>query len=89
MIVAKDEAEHVEIRISDNGIGIEPAQQKYVFEKFYRVPTGDLHPTKGFGLGLSFVKNIINLHKGEVWLESKAGQGSHFFLKIPRKYEKD
>lgn len=87
MIVAKDEPEHVEIRISDNGIGIEPAQQKYVFEKFYRVPTGDLHPTKGFGLGLSFVKNIINLHKGEVWLESKAGQGTHFFLKIPRKYE--
>jgi len=86
-IVAKEEHEHIEIRISDNGIGIEPAQQKYVFEKFYRVPTGDLHPTKGFGLGLSFVKNIINLHQGEVWLESKAGHGTDFFLKIPRKYE--
>lgn len=86
-IYAKDEAEHIQIRISDNGMGIEAAQQKYVFEKFYRVPTGDLHPTKGFGLGLSFVKNIISQHQGEVWLESKVGHGTDFYLKIPRKYE--
>jgi signal transduction histidine kinase len=88
-IHARDEGEHLTIRISDNGPGIAPAHQKMIFEKFYRIPTGDLHPVKGFGLGLSYVKNMMSLHGGEVWLESRLGKGTDFYLKFPRKHEED
>ncbi len=71
------------IAITDNGIGIAPAHQQAVFDKFYRVPTGDLHDVKGFGLGLSYVKHITELHGGSVSLNSRPGKGSTFTLKIP------
>ena len=75
--------------VADNGIGIAPEHQEKIFEKFFRVPSGDMHDTKGYGLGLSYVANVIKQHHGTVQLESKPGQGSRFSIRIPRKHGKD
>lgn len=73
----------VTITIKDNGIGIEPGLHKKVFEKFYRVQGGNLHDVKGFGLGLSYVKSIIESHGGTIELYSELGNGSEFVIKLP------
>ena len=71
------------IKIEDNGIGMSKAAQKKVFEKFFREHTGDLHNVKGHGLGLAYVKQIIDDHNGEVFVESEKGKGSTFIIKLP------
>ena len=71
------------IIISDNGIGINKKEKKLIFKKYYRVSNGNLHNVKGFGLGLSYVKEVINKHKGKVKIDSNLGQGTTVTIVIP------
>ena len=73
------------VRISDNGPGIGPEFQHRVFQKFYRIPTGNLHDVKGFGLGLYYVKTICDAHQWRISLESEMGKGATFVIEIPAK----
>jgi two-component system phosphate regulon sensor histidine kinase PhoR len=77
--------EYIEFSVSDNGIGIEPAYKEKIFDKFFRVPTGDKHNIKGYGLGLSYVAEVIKRHHGHVYAESEFGKGSTFIAKMPYK----
>ena len=70
-------------KIKDNGIGMTPSVQKKVFEKFYRVSSGNIHNTKGHGLGLAYVKHIIDIHKGSINLESKKDKGTTISVSVP------
>ncbi|MEM9052373.1 MAG: HAMP domain-containing sensor histidine kinase [Bacteroidota bacterium] len=73
--------------VSDNGIGIKKDQQDKIFDKLYRVPTGDVHDIKGFGLGLSYVRAIIEKHLGIVSVKSELGKGSTFTIQIPHTHD--
>jgi signal transduction histidine kinase len=74
-----------EISVSDNGIGIAPEYKQKIFDKFFRIPTDDKHNTKGYGLGLSYVSEILKRHMGFIFVESETGRGSSFIIKLPAK----
>ena len=82
-VSTKSVAKGIEIAVADNGVGLSKEEQGLIFEKFYRVHTGNQHNIKGFGLGLSYVKAIVQLHSGEIKISSKLGVGSTFYITIP------
>jgi two-component system phosphate regulon sensor histidine kinase PhoR len=84
-IRSRNERNGIIISIADKGIGISPEQKKKIFEKFYRIPKGNLHNAKGFGLGLSYVSLLTKVHNGMIDVYSSPGQGSEFILFLPSK----
>ena len=82
-ITTCNRGEGIEITVEDKGIGMTKEDQKHIFDKFYRVHTGNVHDVKGFGLGLSYVKAIATAHQGSIDVKSEPGKGSKFFLFLP------
>lgn len=82
-------ANGVEVSVKDRGIGMSKEARKHIFDKFYRVHTGNLHDVKGFGLGLSYVKAMMTAHKGQIDVKSELGKGSTFILVFPHRIETD
>lgn len=82
-VSTRDSEQGVELTIKDNGIGMGEDVQKFIFDKFYRAESGNLHNVKGFGLGLSYVKSVIDAHKGKIRLRSRRNEGSEFKIFLP------
>ncbi len=83
LVSASKQGERIRISIQDNGNGIPAASLPRIFDKFYRVPSGNVHNVKGYGLGLSYIKTIMEKHGGSISVESKEGEGSCFYLNFP------
>jgi two-component system phosphate regulon sensor histidine kinase PhoR len=82
-IVTKNEGSELWVSIADNGIGIDEKDRRLVFEKYYRVPTGNVHNVKGFGIGLSYVKLMVEAHQGKITLDSEVGKGTIITIAVP------
>jgi two-component system phosphate regulon sensor histidine kinase PhoR len=83
LVRTRDHKDGIEIEIIDEGIGIAPNMKSKVFEKFFRVRTGDVHTVKGFGLGLSFVRDVIHRHRGKISLSSELNRGTSVSIFLP------
>ncbi|HAQ38570.1 MAG TPA: hypothetical protein DCX89_00935 [Saprospirales bacterium] len=84
-VSTRDVANGIELSFKDNGLGMSKEARKHIFDKFYRIPTGNIHNIKGFGLGLAYVKALVEAHQGKVSVKSELGKGSDFILFFPRK----
>jgi|TARA_B100001105_G_scaffold230746_1_gene203129 two-component system phosphate regulon sensor histidine kinase PhoR len=82
-IVSEDKNNSILIKVIDNGIGMTSDVKNKIFDKFYRETKGDIHDVKGHGLGLSYVKKIIDLHNGTIYVDSEIGRGSAFIITLP------
>lgn len=83
IISTENQGKELIIKINDNGIGIEKSEQSKIFDRYYRVSTGDIHNVKGFGLGLTFVKQMVEAYKGRIKVSSSLGKGTTFTLIFP------
>lgn len=83
IIRTRSTADSILLTIQDHGLGIDKENQKHIFEKFYRVNTGNVHDVKGFGLGLNYVKQVVELHHGTITVDSKLGEGTTFTITLP------
>lgn len=83
-VILRDQPRQVSLTISDNGIGIDRNNVRHIFERFYRVSTGNVHNVKGFGIGLNYVKAIMDLHEGKIICESEPNRGSSFTIILPK-----
>lgn len=88
-ISTRNERNKIILSIADNGIGISAENQKHVFKKLYRVPTGNLHDVKGFGLGLFYVKTMVEAHGGKIKLNSELSKGTTFTIEFPINLKND
>ncbi|MCK5839868.1 MAG: HAMP domain-containing histidine kinase, partial [Bacteroidales bacterium] len=86
-IATSNRKDGVLILIEDNGIGMSMGAQKNIFDRFYRATKGNVHNVKGFGLGLSYVKEIVSLNKGDIWVKSEVSKGSIFTVFLPFKVQ--
>ena len=83
LVSTRTEDNYAVLEIADHGIGIAKEDQKHIFEKFYRVSTGNVHDVKGFGIGLNYVYQVVSLHKGKIGITSELGKGTTFTIKLP------
>ena len=84
-IETRNEDSQLVVSVRDNGVGISKANQRRIFDKFFRVSTGNIHNVKGFGLGLSYVKKIVEEHQGKILVDSELGSGTTFIKNFPLK----
>lgn len=84
VVSLKENSREVTLSVQDNGVGIPAEFKKRIFEKFFRVPTGDIHTVKGYGLGLSYVDAVVWAHNGAIEIESELGKGSCFIIRFKR-----
>jgi two-component system phosphate regulon sensor histidine kinase PhoR len=82
-VSVNDLKQYLELRVADNGIGIAPEYKRKIFDQFFRVPSGNRHNIKGYGLGLSYVNEIVSSHQGYIEVESEPGKGSTFIVRLP------